>query len=110
MLDELSQIGKETAEWDVLRWTQKHFNDTEEERARKLESYFGSLIVHSAQALYDHGLADSAFQKLDQAKNVLEAKDKLAAEVEAIKSRSEDVFDVSDLLGLFDDDTGFQGE
>ncbi|NLL36921.1 MAG: hypothetical protein GX256_05300 [Fretibacterium sp.] len=102
VLDELTGIAKETAEWDVLRWTKKHFNGTEEERQRKLESYYGALIVHAAQKLYDAGLTTSAFQKLEQASSVLEAKDKLAAEVEAIKARSDNSFDVSDMLGLFD--------
>ncbi len=103
VLDELGRISKETLSWDVSRMTQKH-GDTEEENARKLEAFLGSFIVNAATELYDKGLADIAFKKLEQAKAILEAKRKLTQEVEAIRAKTEeDFFDVSGMLGLFED-------
>ena len=85
--------------------TKKHFGDTEEDNARKWEAYLGGFIVNAAAALYDKGLSAAAYKKLDEAKKVLETKQKLAQEVEAIRRKTEeDSIDVSDILGLFSDE------
>jgi hypothetical protein len=61
----------------------------------------GAFIINAATELYDKGLIDAAFAKLAQAQTILEAKRKLAQEVEAIRAQTEeDAFDVSDMLGL----------
>ncbi len=104
VLDELSTLSKEILEWNVLRWTKNHFNDTAEMQNRKIEAFLGSFILNAAIELANKGLSESAFAKLEQALNVLKAKQKLVAEVESIKSRSEEAFDVSDILGLSFDD------
>lgn len=104
VLEELSRISRDQLSWDILRMTQKHFGDTEEEKALKLEAFLGAFIVNAATELYDKGFPEAAFKKLDQAKAVLEAKRKLTQEVEAIRAKTEeDVFDVSAMLGLFSD-------
>jgi hypothetical protein len=110
VLDELGRISEDTLSWDILKATRKHFGDTEEDNARKFEAFMGSYIINAATYLYDKGLVDGAFKKLEQAKTVLEAKRKLAQEVEAIRAQTEeDAFDVSDMLGLFgDNDSGGQ--
>jgi hypothetical protein len=101
VLDELGRISQETLSWDILRMTRKHFGDTEEHNARKFETFMGAFIINAATELYDKGLVDVAFAKLQQAKTILEAKRKLAQEVEAIRAKTEeDAFDVSDMLGL----------
>ncbi|MDR2179459.1 MAG: hypothetical protein LBP21_04055 [Synergistaceae bacterium] len=101
VLDELGRISQETLSWDILRMTRKHFGDTEEHNARKFEAFMGAFIVNAALELYEKGFAEAAFAKLEQAKTILEAKRKLAQEVEAIRAkREEDVFDVAAMLGL----------
>jgi hypothetical protein len=101
VLDELNSISRETLEWDVLRMTRKHSGDTEEENARKLDAFLGSFIVNAAVALYDRGLGEAALHRLEQAKTVLKARQKLVEEVDAIRSRTEaQAFDVSSLLGF----------
>lgn len=102
VLDELAGLSKETLEWNVLRWTKKHFDETDQQKDRKLEAYLGAFILNAAMELYDRGLAEAAFQKLEQAKSVLEAKRKLTQEVESIKSKNEDLFDISELIGFFE--------
>jgi hypothetical protein len=101
VLDELGRISQETLSWDILRMTRKHFGDTEEDNARKFEAFMGAFILNAAGELYDKGLIDVAFAKLEQAKTVLEAKQKLAQEVAAIRAQTEeDAFDISAMLGL----------
>ena len=103
VLDELGRVSRETLEWDVLGLTRRHFGGSEEENGRKLEAFLGGFIVNAATELFDKVGAAAAFRRLEQARTVLEAKQKLALEVEAIKSKTEeDLFDVSDMLGLFD--------
>ena len=105
VISELARISLETLSWDIEKMTKKHFGDVEEDNARKLEAFLGGFIVNSAARLYDKGLGAVAYKKLDEAKKVLETKDKLAREVEAIRLKTEeDSIDVSDLLGLFSDE------
>ena len=102
VLDELRRISEETLSWDVLRLTRKHFGDREEDNLRKFETFMGAFIVNAAVRLYDQGLGGVALERLEQAKTVLEAKAKLALEVEAIRVKTEeDVLDLTDMLGLF---------
>jgi len=105
VIDELARISLETLSWDIVKLTKKHFGDAEEDNARKLEAFLGGFIVNAAASLYDKGLGAVAYKKLDEAKKVLEAKHKLAQEVEAIRRKTEeDSIDVSDILGLFSDE------
>jgi hypothetical protein len=61
----------------------------------------GAFITNAAMALYDKGFVDEAFKRLDQAKTIIEAKQKLIREMEIIRSKTEtEAFDVSDMLGL----------
>jgi hypothetical protein len=107
VIEELGRICEDTLSWDILKMTRKHFGGTEEDNARKFEAFMGSYIVQAATRLYDYGLVDAAFKKLDQAKVILEAKRKLTQEVEAIRAKTEEeAFDVSDMLGLFGDNDG----
>ena len=105
VIGELARISLETLSWDIVKLTKKHFGDTEEDKARKLEAFLGGFIVNAAATLYDKGLGDVAYKKLDEAKKVLETKQKLTQEVEAIRLKTEeDSIDVSDMLGLFSDE------
>ena len=104
-INELARISLETLSWDILKLTKKHFGDVEEDNARKLEAFLGGFIVNAAATLYDKGFAVVAYKKLDEAKKVLETKQKLAQEVEAIRFKTaQDSIDVSDMLGLFSDE------
>ena len=104
-IGELARISLETLSWDILKMTKKHFGDAEEDNARKLEAFLGGFIVNAAAVLYDKGLGDVAYRKLDEARKVLETKQKLAQEVEAIRLKTEeDSIDISDMLGLFSDE------
>ena len=83
--------------------TKKHFGNTEEENHRKLEAFLGAFIVNAASELFDRGLGKIAFDKLEQTKTILEAKQKLSQEVAAIRTKlEEESFDVSDMLELFE--------
>ena len=105
VIGELARISLETLSWDILKVTKKHFGDAEEDNARKIEAFLGGFIINAATALFDRGLGAAAYKKLDEAKKVLEAKHKLAQEVEAIRLKTEeDSIDVSDILGLFSDE------
>ena len=85
--------------------TKRHFGDDEETNTRKLEAYLGGFIINAATVLHDKGLVDVAYKKLDEAKKVLDVKQKLAQEAEAIRIQTEgDNIDVSDILGLFSDE------
>ena len=107
ILDELGRISEETLSWDILRMTRKHFGDTEEHNARKFEAFMGAFILNAAVKLCDQGLTDAAFAKLEQVKKVLEAKKKLAQEVESIRAQTEEnAFDVSAMLGLSEGNFG----
>jgi hypothetical protein len=107
VIDELGRISQETLSWDILRMTRKHFGDTEEDNARKFEAFMGAFIINAATELYDKGLINVALAKLEQAKTILEAKQKLAQEVAAIRAQSEeDAFDISAMLGLGSGDEG----
>jgi len=106
VLEELKRISEETLSWDILRLTRKHFGDTEEDNLRKFEVFMREFIVNAVTRLYDKGLRDAAFKRLEQAKTVLEAKEKLMREIEAIRVKTEEDFiDLSDILGLFGDST-----
>jgi hypothetical protein len=107
VIEELGRICEDTLSWDILKMTRKHFGDTEEDNARKFDAFMGSYILVAATRLYDYGLTDAAFKRLEQAKTVLEAKQKLTQEVEAIRAKTkDDAFDVSDMLDLFGGDDG----
>jgi hypothetical protein len=104
VLDELASISKDMLEWDVLKMTKKHFGGSQEENARKLAAFFGAYIYNAAMGLYDQGQPDAAFEKLERAKAVLEAKRKLAREMENIQAKADETaFDISDMLDLADD-------
>jgi hypothetical protein len=104
VLDELAHISMDALSWDILRMTQKHFGDTEENNARKLEAFLGAFIINAAVVLHDRGLGEVARRKLEQAKVILDAKEKLSSEVSAIQAKVEEsAIDVSDVLGLFDE-------
>jgi hypothetical protein len=106
VLDELASISQDRLSWDVLRMTKKHFGDTEEEKNRKLEAFLGAFIVNAATELFDRGLEAVAFSKLEQTKTILETKRKLAREAASIRAKFEETsFDVSDMLGLFENST-----
>ena len=105
MIGELARISLETLSWDILKMTKKHFGDAEEDNVRKMEAYLGGFIVNAASMLYDKGLGVVAYRKLEEAKKVLETKQKLAEEMEAIRLKTEEAsIDVSDILGLFSDE------
>lgn len=103
MLDELARISKDMLVWDVEKFTKKYHGDGDEAEttAKKYAAFLGGFITNAAMELYDHGYRDAAFQKLDQARAVLEAKRKLETEVEAIRSSHEDAVDLSDMMDLF---------
>lgn len=104
MLDELSRISKDMLNWEVEKFTGKYQGDGDEATAtaRKFEAFLGGFITNAAMELYDRGYRDAAFQSLEQALKVLDAKRKLETEVESIKARNEeDSVDLSDMLGLF---------
>ena len=105
VIGELARISVDTLSWDILKMTKKHFGDTEEDNARKMEAYLGGFIVNAASVLFDKGLGAVAYKKLEEARKVLEAKQKLAQEAEAIRLKTEeDSIDVSDMLGLLSDE------
>ena len=111
MLDELSRISKDMLSWEVEKFTGKYQGEGDEAAAataRKFEAFLGGFITNAAMELYDRGYRDAAFQSLEQALKVLDAKRKLETEVESIKARNEeDSVDLSDMLGLFGgDDSG----
>ena len=107
VIGELARISLESLSWDIVKMTKKHFGEAEEDNALKWEAYLGGFIVNAAAALYDKGLGVAAYKKLDEARKVLETKEKLAQETEAIRLKTEeDSIDVSDILGLFSDEAG----
>lgn len=110
VLDELASISRETLEWDVEKFTRKYAGDEEEILARKLEAFLGAFITNAALGLYNRGYPEVAFRRLEQARNVLEARQKLELEVEAIKAKQDESFDISDMLGLFDGEEQEDGE
>ena len=66
----------------------------------------GGYITNAAMTLYDNGYRDAAIKQLEQAKNILVARQKLEAETEAIKQQVVDenaAVDLSDILGMFGD-------
>ncbi|MBQ3377263.1 MAG: hypothetical protein IJG62_03240, partial [Synergistaceae bacterium] len=113
VLEELAKIGHDILSWEVEKFTSKFATkkyqgsgSEEEATAQKYEAFLGGFITNAAQELYDRGYRETAFRYLEQTKNVLEARQKLESEVESIKTRveeSEDLVDVSDILGLFGD-------
>jgi len=108
IIGELARISLETLSWDILKVTKKHFGNDEETNARKLEAYLGGFIVNAASVLHDKGLVDVAYKKLEEAKKILEVKQKLVQEAEAIRLKAEeDRIDVSDILGLFEDEDDY---
>ncbi len=101
VLDELSAISQEMLEWNLEKFTKKHGGDAEDALQRKWEAFLGGFITNAALALYNRGYPEAAFKRLEQARTVLEAKRKLEVEVEAIKAKQDESFDLSDMLGLF---------
>lgn len=107
MLDELARISKEMISWELEKFTKKFQGDGDEDaaRAKKFEAFLGGFITNAAMELYDRGYPDVAFQRLDQARNVLAAKQKLEDEMASIKARNEEnSMDLGDMLGLFGDE------
>ena len=100
VLDELASISRDMLDWDVEKFTKKHGGDTEDAFHLKLEAFLGGFIVNAAMELYNRGYSEAAFRRLEQARTVLEAKKKLEVEVEAIKAKQDESFDLSDMLGL----------
>lgn len=103
VLDELAAMSKETLDWDVEKFTKKHGSDEENALSRKWEAFLGGFITNAAMELYNRGYPEVAFKRLEQARTVLEAKQKLENEVAAIKAKQDESFDLSDMLGLFED-------
>ena len=109
MLDELGRISKEMISWQLEKFTKKYQKyqgdgDADTARAKKYEAFLGGFITNAAMELYDQGYPDVAFQRLDQAKNVLSARRKLETEVQSIKAQHEEnTLDLGDMLGLFGD-------
>lgn len=101
VLDELSEISRDMLDWNVEKFTKKHGGDGEDDLARKMEAFLGGFITNAAMELYNRGYREAAFRRLEQARTVLEAKQKLEVEVEAIKAKQDESFDLSDMLGLF---------
>ena len=112
MLDELANISKDLLSWEVEKFAKKYtgkfqgeFEKTEAD-AKKYEAFLGGYITNAAMTLYDNGYRDSAIKQLEQAKNILLARQKLEVETEAIKERVEEenaAVDLSDILGMFGD-------
>ena len=104
IIGELARISLETLSWDILKMTKKHFGNDEGTNARKLEAYLGGFIINAASVLFDKGLGDVAFKKLEEAKKILEVKHKLDEEAQTtrLKTKEYDI-DVSDVLGLLDE-------
>ena len=100
VLDELASISRDMLDWDVEKFTKKHGGDTEDAFHLKLEAFLGGFIINAAMELYNRGYSEAAFRRLEQARTVLEAKKKLEVEVEAIKAKQDESFDLSDMLGL----------
>ncbi|GHS95298.1 hypothetical protein AGMMS50276_10340 [Synergistales bacterium] len=101
VLDELANISKDILSWNIIKATEKHFGGTEEENSHKIEAFLGAFIINAATELYNKGLQDAAFNKLEQAKKILEAKQKLEQETESVRVKLEEsAIDVSDMLDL----------
>jgi hypothetical protein len=104
VLDELESLGKDALSWEIEKMAQEHFVGAKEEDARKTESFLGAFIINAATELYDRGMPDAAFRKLEQAMSILEAKQKLEQEAESLRAKLEEMaIDVTDLLEIFDD-------
>ncbi len=110
VLDELALLGKETLDWNVEKFTRKYTEDEEDVLARKLEAFLGAFITNAALELYNRGYSEVAFRRLEQARNVLEARQKLDLEVEAIQAKQDESFDLSDMLGFVDREDQEDGE
>mgnify|MGYP000852076988 FL=1 len=104
VLDELASISRDMLDWDLEKFTKKHGGDTEDSFPLKLEAFLGGFIVNAAVELYNRGYSEAAFRRLEQARTVLEAKKKLEVEVEAIKAKQDGSFDLSDMLGLSEEE------
>lgn len=104
VLDELASISKEMLDWNVEKFTKKHGGEEEDALSRKWEAFLGGFITNAAVELYNRGYPEAAFKRLEQARTVLEAKQKLEVEVAAIKAKQDESFDLSDMLGLFGDE------
>ena len=100
VLDELASISRDMLDWDVEKFTKKHGGETHDSCPLPLEAIWGGFIVNAAMELYNRGYSEAAFRRLEQARTVLEAKKKLEVEVEAIKAKQDESFDLSDMLGL----------
>jgi len=104
VLDELASISRDMLDWDLEKFTKKHGGDTEDALSKKWEAFLGGFIVNAAVELYNRGYSEAAFRRLEQARTVLEAKKKLEVEVEAIKAKQDGSFDLSDMLGLSEEE------
>ena len=114
MLDELANISKDLLSWQVEKFAKKYTGkfqgegevEKSEADARKYEAFLGGYITNAAMTLYDNGYRDAAIKQLEQAKNILTARQKLEVETEAIKERVVEenaAVDLSDILGMFGD-------
>jgi len=103
VLDELASISRDMLDWNVEKFTKKYGGDTEDTLPLKLEAFLGGFITNAAMELYNRGYPEAAFRRLEQARTVLEAKRKLEVEVESIKAKQDESFDLSDMLGLFEE-------
>lgn len=101
VLDELSKISQEMLDWNVEKFTKKHGEDTGDALARKWEAFLGGFVTNAAVELYNRGYREAAFKRLEQTRTVLEAKQKLEVEVQAIRAKQDESFDLTDMLGLF---------
>lgn len=101
VLDELSKISREMLDWNVEKFTKKHGEDTEDALSRKWEAFLGGFVTNAAVELYNRGYREAAFKRLEQTRTVLEAKQKLEVEVQAIRAKQDESFDLTDMLGLF---------
>ena len=101
VLDELSKISQEMLDWNVEKFTKKHGEDTGDALSRKWEAFLGGFVTNAAVELYNRGYREAAFKRLEQTRTVLEAKQKLEVEVQAIRAKQDESFDLTDMLGLF---------
>ncbi|MBR2209633.1 MAG: hypothetical protein IJ859_12555 [Synergistaceae bacterium] len=112
MLDELAAISSDLLSHEVEKFAKKYASkfqgdfEKSEADAKKYEAFLGGYITNAAMILYDNSYKDAAIRQLDQAKNILVARQKLEVETEAIKERVVEenaAVDLSDILGMFGD-------
>ena len=100
-LDELRSRAGDALARDLVDMAQEYLHGTEEDNARCLEAFLGAFVAGASTQLFDRGFEEAALRQLDQARTILEARQKLSREIEEMRSRAEkETFDVSALLGL----------